>query len=70
MSNDNLFGHMVISTFVRVPSTDGVRNKLVLLHSIYCNRGDCDEYMETFRRENPEFGKSRIVAEFKFEETL
>ena len=70
MSNDNLFGHMVISTFVRVPSTDGGRSKRVRLHAVYCNRSDCDEYMEAFRRENPEFGKSRIIAEFKFEETL
>lgn len=70
MSNESLFGHMVISTFVRVPSTDGGRNKRVRLHAIYCNREDCAEYLEAFMRENPALGKSRVVAEFKFEETL
>lgn len=70
MSNDSLFGLMTLSTFVRVPSEEGGRNKRIRLHSVYCNRQDCAEYVESFKMQNPALAKHHIDAEFVIREIV
>ena len=76
--SDDFFGQLCFYTFVDVPKIEfyegknsnySTRPKRVRLATIYCRRSESAEYFAEFKSANAMMSK-RIVAEFKFEETL